>query len=281
MLIRPYTDADLPALQATFAGWIAQAGRCGYDHIGELPHRIYENLRGRGAVQMFLDRDSIVGLAICGRSGDAFDVFTAPALRGTRFEEQMIAAVPSEFVLTDAWDCDSARIELLGRLGFERFRVWDDVRELSLTEPVAAIAGVRGARFDDAERLAEAHNSAFGDDWTGERYLNEVMRKPGYDPAREIVVEAPDGRIAAFAVMWLDERNRTGHFEPVGTHADFRRRGHARAVMLHAMHLMREAGMTLVTVNHNAENVAALQLYESLGFARTHETYGFRRPPAG
>jgi hypothetical protein len=47
---RPYTDADLPMLQRTVAGWIASAGRCGYDHIGELPHRIYENLRGRRPV---------------------------------------------------------------------------------------------------------------------------------------------------------------------------------------------------------------------------------------
>ncbi len=50
--------------------------------------------------------------------------------------------------------------------------------------------------------------------------------------------------------------------------------------MLHALHLMRAAGVERATVNHNAENVAALKLYESLGFARTHQTYGFRRPTA-
>lgn len=34
-------------LQDVVAGWIAQAGPGCYDHIGELPHRSYENLRGR------------------------------------------------------------------------------------------------------------------------------------------------------------------------------------------------------------------------------------------
>lgn len=274
MIMRPYADADMPRLQSTFAGWIATAGRCGYDHIGELPHRIYENRPKH--VYLWESGGELVGLAICGRFGNAFDVFAAPALRGTPAEAQMITAVPPEFELTDVWDCDRARIDLLLRLGFERFRVWDHVRERPL-DPVGPVEGVRGARLGDTDALAEAHNSAFGSDWTGTRYREEVMRKPGYDPARELVVEAPDGRIAAFTVIWLDERNRTGHFEPVGTHRDFQRRGHARAVMRHGLHLMHAAGMTLATVNHNAENVAALKLYESLGFAKRHETHGFKR----
>jgi hypothetical protein len=31
------------------------------------------------------------------------------------------------------------------------------------------------------------------------------------------VVEAPDGRLAAFALGWLDAANRVGELEPVGT----------------------------------------------------------------
>ncbi|MER6579534.1 GNAT family N-acetyltransferase [Nonomuraea sp. NPDC001023] len=104
------------------------------------------------------------------------------------------------------------------------------------------------------------------------------MERPGYDPADEIVVQAPDGRIAAFALGCLDGRNATGHFEPVGTHPAFRRRGLARAAMLHAKRRMRALSMTAVTVNHDAGNVAARELYRSLGFRRRHETFGYRRP---
>ncbi|MEV0202626.1 GNAT family N-acetyltransferase [Nonomuraea sp. NPDC050691] len=287
---RPYVDADLPLLQDSMAEWIARAGRCGYDHIGELPHRIYENLRGRRpigeVVHVWEHARTPAGLTINTRFGNAFDVFTAPGLRGTEAETTMIedAAATTghgaDEVLTDAFDCDEIRIELLERIGFTRFRVWDDVQEMPLADtppepaPPAGFT-IRGARLSDAAQLAEARNGAFQAGWTAAEYLDEVMRKPGYDPDREIVAEAPDGRIAAFTVYWIDTRNGLGHFEPVGTHPDFRRRGLARAVMLHAMHRMK--ALTTVTVNHNAENLAARRLYGSLGFTPRHQTYGYRR----
>jgi hypothetical protein len=86
MGVRPYSDTDMPRLQDTVAGWIAEAGSCGYDHIGELPHRIYENLHGRGPVgdlvQLWDDPDGLAGLAISMQMGVAFDVLAAPRLRG-------------------------------------------------------------------------------------------------------------------------------------------------------------------------------------------------------
>jgi mycothiol synthase len=289
----------MPKLQDTVAGWIAEAGRCGYDHIGELPHRIYENLRGRlpigEVVQLWDDADGLAGIAITMRMGVVFDVFAAPRLRGAESEREMLQAAfettarlmsaDEPFVLTDVFDCDTERIRLLTELGFEHFRNWEDVRECDLTEtiPDAGLdAGpsedfvVRGARLDDADHLAIARNDCFGATWTGEQYRSEVMEKPGYDPSREIVAEAADGRIAAFAVYWTDFRNKIGHFEPVGTHSGFQRRGLARIVMLHAMRQMQELGMTKVTVNHLTENVQARKLYESIGFIKRHETLGFR-----
>ncbi|WP_157756548.1 GNAT family N-acetyltransferase [Plantactinospora sp. KBS50] len=294
LTLRPYADTDLPRLQDAVASWIATAGRCGYDHVGELPHRIYENLRGRRPVgelvRLWEDAGEIVGVAVCLRFGVAFDVLAAPALRGTDGERSMLATAATvtaerasgRYVLTDVWDCDTVRARLLGEQRFTRFRTWDHVRERGLATPPAepsppAGFRLRPARLADADRLAEARNTSFTEDWTGDRYRSAVMSRPGYTPDREIVAEAPDGRIAAYAVYWLDPRNRSGHFEPVGTARDFQRRGLARAVLLEAMHRMRSAGMRTVSVNHDAGNVPARRLYESLGFARTAETYGFRR----
>jgi mycothiol synthase len=294
---RPYQDADLPELQAAVAGWIAEVGRCGYDHIGELPHRIYENLRGRRPVgelvQVWDDADGVAGIAINMRMGCCFDVFAAPRLRGSDAERQMLqaafqttgrlmAASSEAFVLTDVFDCDAARITLLSAMGFEHFRNWDHVRERDLDGEIPDPGLCRGfvlrhARAEDADQLAAARNSAFNEDWTGGQYLSAVMDKPGYAASREIVAEAPDGRIAAFTVYWVDPLNKIGHFEPVGTHHEFRRRGLARAVMLHAMRQMQEGGMSRVTVNHLADNIPALGLYEAIGFAKQHETLGFRR----
>jgi mycothiol synthase len=294
---RPYADADLPRLQEAHAAWIAEAGACGYGHIGDLPHRIYEDLRPHGAPEDLVDvwerGGEIVAVAINLRFGCAFDVFASPSLRGTDLELTMLRAAcestaarlqaDEAFVLSDVFDCDTARLDALNELEFERFRTWDHFRERSLEhdvpepEPPAGFV-VRSARMSDAEQLALTRNSAFKTDWTGDSYRTGVMEKPGYDPGRELVVESPDGRIAALAVYWIDEVNRIGHLEPVGTHRDFRRRGLARAAMVEAMRRMAAAGMRTVTIMHDAENVAALRLYESLGFRKRYETYGFRRP---
>jgi mycothiol synthase len=300
----PYRDEDLPRLEAAMRAWIAERGRCGYDHSGVLAHRIYENLRGRrpigDLVHVWTEGSGVVGISICLRFGGAFDVFLAPGLWGSGDELTVLADAADttarfsdeEFVVTDVFGCDRARQEALARLGFERYRIWDHVRERRLDRPCEtstmdpragasdALDGfmVRSATVDDAEQLAEARNASFDEDWTGDRYRDEVMGKPGYDPDREIVAVAPDGRVAAYTVYWEDRENRIGLFEPVGTHRDFRRRGLARAVMVEAMVRMRAAGLVSVSVNHNADNAGALALYRSLGFLRTDLTYGYRRP---
>jgi mycothiol synthase len=287
----------MPRLLETFATWIAAAGRCGYDHTGEVPHRIYENLRGRqpvgDLVQLWEDADGIAGLTINLRFGLTFDVFTAPALRGSAAERRMLehacqttarlmTGSSEPFVCTDVFDCDTVRAGLLTGLGFEQFRIWDNVNERDLRAAVADPRPrpgflLRSARREDAQQLATVRNHCFEENWSGDQYRSAVMDKPGYDPAREIVAEAAGGQIAAFAVYWVDQRNKIGHFEPVGTHRDFQRRGLARAVLLHAMRQMVAQGLTLVTVNHSAENLPALRLYESVGFRKRHQTLGFRR----
>jgi mycothiol synthase len=291
-----YTDDDLGPLQRVVADWIAGAGRCGYDHIGELAHRIYENLRGRtlaDLVQVWRDGQVPVGVSICGRFGTSFDVLVAPALRGGAVERELIqdaaattaAQLPAgeEFVTTDAFSCDGARLSALAALGFVRFRTWDEVRERDLTGPLPEPRlppgfALRSSTLDDADGLAEARNASFGTSWTGYGYRDAVMTRPGYDPSREVVALDPDGRVAAYAVYWTDERNRLGHVEPLGTHRAYRRLGLARAVLAEAMVRMRGVGLTSVSINHDAENLAARQLYASLGFAVRWRTHGYRRP---
>ncbi|MFI6814560.1 GNAT family N-acetyltransferase [Nonomuraea sp. NPDC050328] len=286
MRVRPYTHAELPRLLDAFSGWIERGGRCAYDHVGEVPHRIYENLRGDpDRVHLWEDGGEIVALALTMRFGEAFDLFVAPELAGSETEAELLefaarttAASGRPYVLTDVLDCSSSRIELLHRLGFERFRVWDHVNDRSLAEPVPEALlpygfTVRQATGSDAWTLAEAHNSAFGSDWRGADYGRLIL---GRAQAPAVVAVDPEGRVGAFTVAWTDPRNGTGHFEPVGTHAGFRRLGLARAVMAHALAEMRAAGLRSASVNHNAENLPAAALYRGLGFQVAHETYGYR-----
>ncbi|WP_414636129.1 GNAT family N-acetyltransferase [Amycolatopsis sp.] len=56
------------------------------------------------------------------------------------------------------------------------------------------------------------------------------------------VVKTPDGSLVANCLIWLDERNRVGELEPVGTDPRFRRKGLSRAVCLAALHALRATG---------------------------------------
>jgi ribosomal protein S18 acetylase RimI-like enzyme len=134
--------------------------------------------------------------------------------------------------------------------------------------------------MEDAAALAEVHNAAFGAGWTPELY-RYVMQSPGYAPQRELVIQAPDGTFLAFTVTWYDHLNRTGLFEPVGTHEDHRRRGFGRAILMYGLQQMAAAGMDFATVAHFGHNEAARSLYQACGFKPWHLLGGYVKQISG
>jgi GNAT superfamily N-acetyltransferase len=126
---------------------------------------------------------------------------------------------------------------------------------------------------DDVPARVEVHRSAFAPSRvTPESYTN-VMAAPPYRMDLDWVVQAPDGRLAANCLIWLDESSGCGLVEPVGTHADFRRLGLSRAVCLAALRALRDLGGTSAVVNsyETPENPGPAALYRGLGFRdRTH-----------
>ncbi|MFC2077326.1 GNAT family N-acetyltransferase [Candidatus Bipolaricaulota bacterium] len=73
-------------------------------------------------------------------------------------------------------------------------------------------------------------------------------------------------------------RGSTGLLEPVGTHTHHRRRGLGKAVVLHAMHQMKAAGMTHATVANAGTNEASRELYEACGFTPWHLIDDYVKP---
>ncbi|GAA2016651.1 hypothetical protein GCM10009839_10380 [Catenulispora yoronensis] len=95
-----------------------------------------------------------------------------------------------------------------------------------------------------------------------------LLQAPGYRPDLHLLIQAPDGTMAASAVMWLDPANATVEFEPVGTHPGFRRLGLGRALVLHGLHTARAAGASHATVAclGAPAHPKARGLYYSVGF---------------
>ena len=110
-----------------------------------------------------------------------------------------------------------------------------------------------GFRFRNAAEVGpQAAVQAHLDAWHPSTYSAQgyegVRQMPEYRGDLHVLVEAPDGTMAASTIMWLDEANKTAEFEPVGTHPDYRRRGLGRAMLLHGMRLARDAGASHMTV---------------------------------
>lgn len=124
----------------------------------------------------------------------------------------------------------------------------------------------------------EVHRAAFAPShMTVERY-ERVAASPHYAMDRDVVVEAPDGSLAAFTVAWLDPVARVGELEPVGTDPDHRRRGLALAANRHALGLLYEAGARDVIVFSEADNAASEALYAAAGFNRLAMHRRWERP---
>jgi mycothiol synthase len=295
---RQYTDNDLPHLQAALAGWIQEAGDCGYCHVGELVDQIYKELHGKlprhELVQIWEDESGIIGIATY-LFDNAFAVYTSPSYRGTAHEIEMLQAATKTTrqsmqkmgstetsVIMDVWDCDETRKKLLRHLGFEEYKLWGYYQERSLSVPIPESKlpdnfTIRTCTLDDIERYIVAYNSAFNASWSPDDYREAVMKKVGYDPQHIIVAVAPDGQFAAFTMIWFDDLNKVGLFEPVGTHRDFHRQGLGRALMLHCLHQMKARGMETAKVGHDAENLAAQSLYQSIGFTQKYTSLGFKK----
>ncbi len=115
---------------------------------------------------------------------------------------------------------------------------------------------------------AQAHHDAWYPSVFSEAAFARVKQTWPYRSDLHVLVAAPDGTLAATAIVWLDEATQTAEFEPVGTHRDFRRRGLGTALQLHGMHRARAAGATrmLVACLGSPAQPAARTMYERVGF---------------
>jgi GNAT superfamily N-acetyltransferase len=129
---------------------------------------------------------------------------------------------------------------------------WTQLNERDLTDVEQPVLP-GGFRFRTADEAGpEAAVRAHVDAWAPSTYTAEgyegVRQMAAYRGDLHVLVEAPDGTMAASTIMWLDEANKTAQFEPVGTHPAYRRLGLGTAMLRHGMHLAREAGATHMTV---------------------------------
>jgi ribosomal protein S18 acetylase RimI-like enzyme len=183
---------------------------------------------------------------------------------------------------------DQATIATLVDLGFapaerrlSQFQ-WrpDDQRRATLPRP-ALPAGYRIRPLmgpDEVPARVELHRAAFAPSRLNVDRYARLLTLPHYRFEHDLVVEAPDGSLAAFAMAWWDPDARVGEFEPVGTHPDHQRRGLARALLTWGLDRYADRGARVVQVYSDASNPASEALYEAIGFRRRAFHRRYERP---
>jgi ribosomal protein S18 acetylase RimI-like enzyme len=183
------------------------------------------------------------------------------------------------------WDTDR-RDRLIGR-GYTQVAGWSWQNRRRRTSravephPLAAGYVLRSVddSHDDARRWVEATNAVFGHATPVGSY-SSFLRSPSYDPQLHIVVEAPDGAVAAFAGFTIDDANGVATLEPVGTREEHRRLGLAQAAINEGLQRVARRGVEEVHVA-NWGSADAGHLYGSLGFEHYATQTAWRRVVAG
>lgn len=222
-----------------------------------------------------------------------FDTAIHPDFRGSAEERRILAEMErhvTEFVrsqpdmerqiFTHAHADEEARIAILESRGFKgedeiTSLAHDITGDLPLSSLPAGYNFLDSMRPEYAGKRADVHGSAFRSTRMTADYYRHFMTAPGYDPALDTVIVAPDGRFAAFAMGWASQR--VGLLEPVGTRTDFQRKGLGRAAVLEGLRRLRQRGIETVIVN-TANEPAHIAFYESAGFRIVNRIRQYVKP---
>lgn len=124
---------------------------------------------------------------------------------------------------------------------------------------------------ENAIALADLHRLCFDDPWDAQA----IARLAGGTGFALVHGQTPEGFVLA--------RTAAGEAEilTLAVRPNLRRKGIARALMHEAARLSFDRGARAIFLEVDAENLAALTLYDRLGFARVGERKGYYRLPKG
>jgi ribosomal protein S18 acetylase RimI-like enzyme len=266
---------DLPTIQRFAGEQSRRLGRRAQWHVGDIAWGFcqHEGREHEWTVRIWEEAGEVVAWSWfkSARGWLEFDV------RPDRLE--LLAEIldePRASIAACFEDDEPARAALAQR-GFTQpsWAIHLNVRELEEPPEQAPLpAGFRCRTVtpaDLAERIA-IHQEVWAPSRVTESSYANVMATWPYRGSLDCVVEAPDGRFAAYVLAWADDENRLGLFEPVGTREEFRRRGLGAAVCTYALRRLREEGIRQAVVG--CAEAPACALYESVGFRRG-PTVGF------
>ena len=115
---------------------------------------------------------------------------------------------------------------------------------------------------EDLDLVVELEAASFTNPWTREMLAREIQQS---DVARVYVLRTPSRRVAAFCSCWVVAGEL--HINTLAVDAAHRRQGLATKLLGHVFAETVREGARAATLEVRRSNVAALRLYERLGFS--------------
>ncbi|WP_293676955.1 GNAT family N-acetyltransferase [uncultured Phenylobacterium sp.] len=190
-----------------------------------------------------------------------------------------------------AFDADLARRAALERCGFVRAGPDGVLFERATSDAPPVLPDgfrVRDSVGVDPDARSAVHRAAWsalghlGIEGGPSGFTTEVYRSlletPGYDPEFDLLIEAPDGALAANAIVWRDAACGVGIFEPMGTDPAYRGHGLAGALITEGLRRLHAAGIPVATIGTAHFNAPARKAY-AREFALVDTSSRWVRPP--
>jgi mycothiol synthase len=133
----------------------------------------------------------------------------------------------------------------------------------------------------EVEAYVELQQAVFGTKNMTAEWRARTLRRPEYISDLDLVAVAPDGRLAAFCICWLNTDRAggeiCGQIEPLGVREDFRQLGLGQAILSEGLRRLQVAGAKQIYVETDSYRNAAFQLYESVGFRVIRDVLVYRK----
>ena len=136
------------------------------------------------------------------------------------------------------------------------------------------------AAESEVEAYVQLHRAAFGSTSMTMEWRARTLHCPEHRADLDLVVVAPDGRLAAFCVCWLSENSGgylSGQIEPLGVREDLHGLGLGRAILSEGLRRLHLFGAESVYVETDVYRNAALGLYEAVGFRVLRDVLVYRK----
>ena len=132
----------------------------------------------------------------------------------------------------------------------------------------------------EVEAYVELHRAVFESKNMTVEWRLRTLTHPDYVPELDMVVAAPDGRLAAFCIGWLNRRpasRPSGQIEPLGCYKDFRKYALGRVALTACLAQMQACGARTIHVETDNYRNTAFALYRSVGFHVVRNVRVFRK----